>query len=211
MHAAAPRSFQDPARPSPAARCLRPGCAAAAPAFLEDLGDGRLGGLLVGSGGGIIVAGAFDGLRDSVDGTLDGTCGPQGSKCHDWFSVNGTAGVTFSFNGGALPTAFGLVWSEGAGTATFTAFDGAGVELGTISRLGVGDGSFSGTTAEDRFFGVTYEGGIGSIKIANNGGGIEVDHVQYGAMAPVPEPPAWAMLAAGGLLAAARLRRRPAR
>lgn len=187
--------------------------AGGAPAFLEDFEDGSLGGQLVGSGGGIIVAGAFDGLRDSVDGddgTLDGTCGPQGSRaCGSWFDSAGQA-VTYTYTGAELPTAFGVVWTDGSSGVTLTAFDGNGVEIGAITRSGFVDTSFGSTTAEDRFFGVTYAGGIGAIRITTIGA-VELDHVQYGTMAPVPEPPAWALLAAGGLLAAARLRRRPAR
>src|SRR5262249_49676587 len=43
----------------------------------------------------------------------------------------------------------------------------------------IGDGTNYGTTAEDRFFGMTYRQGISAIKIKNSSGGIEVDHIQY--------------------------------
>ncbi|HEX5011635.1 MAG TPA: hypothetical protein VFY71_14675, partial [Planctomycetota bacterium] len=39
-------------------------------------------------------------------------------------------------------------------------------------------------TAEDRFFGVTFAGGIGSIKVTSLGGGLEVDHLQFGTPGP---------------------------
>ena len=54
---------------------------------------------------------------------------------------------------------------------------------------------------EDRFFGVFNATGIGSISISNTSGGIEVDHLQYGAAtaAPpsVPEPATLLLLGTG--------------
>jgi hypothetical protein len=52
------------------------------------------------------------------------------------------------------------------------------------------DTTFFGTTDEDRFYGVTTTGGISRIVITNSSGGIEVDHLQYGAFQaqPVSEP-----------------------
>ncbi len=61
-----------------------------------------------------------------------------------------------------------------------------------IGPVAIADGSISGETAEDRFFGVTNPGGISSIRISNTAGGIEVDHLQYGVYAgaaPPPPPP----------------------
>lgn len=184
--------------------------------FLEDFEDGSLGGSLTISAGSVIGPGSFNGSRDSVDaddGTLDSACGPQTSKCHDWFYGGGGTGLTITFIGASLPTAFGVVWTDGAGTVTFSAKDGAGNSLGSIAKSGFADSSSGGTTGEDRFFGATYAGGIKSIFIKNSSGGIEIDHVQYGNMvvASVPEPESWALLVAGlaviGRLAARRDRR----
>lgn len=185
------------------------------PDFLEDFEDNALGGGLSADRGAIIGPGAFTGSRDGVDGddgVIDGTCGPQGTKCHDWFYGGGSTGVTFTYAGATLPTAFGVVWTDGGGAVTFTAYDGNGAVIGSITPAAFADGGSGGGTAEDRFFGVTYADGIGAIKIRNSSGGIEVDHLQYGAMtAAVPEPPVWAMLAAGGLLAGLRRRRQAPR
>ena len=78
----------------------------------------------------------------------------------------------------------GIVWTDGAGQTLFRAFEADGTLLGSIGPIydpGVfPDGSFNGETAEDRFFGVAYDGGISSVFIGNSGGGIEVDHLQYG-------------------------------
>lgn len=184
--------------------------------FLEDFEDGNLGSSLSISAGSIIGPGSFNGNRDGVDaddGVLDNACGPQASKCHDWFSSNGGAGLTITFTGSTLPTAFGVVWTDGSGTVTFSAKDGFGNDLGSIVKSGFADANTNGTTGEDRFFGATHAGGIKSIFIRNSGGGIEVDHVQYGDMvSAVPEPGHAAMLVAGlaviGGLASRRTSRR---
>lgn len=178
------------------------------PTLLDTLEDGALDASLSGSHGEVLSA-AFAGIRDSVDaddGTLDGNCGPQSpGRCVSWFNGSGSEGVTFTFVGtGALPTAFGLVWTDGGAgaTITFSAFGANGQSLGSISASGFADASNSGTTDEDRFFGVQFEEGILSIRITNNSGGIEVDHIQYGQMSAVPEPAHWALLAGGlGVLA----------
>ena len=132
-------------------------------------------------------------IHDSVDGD-DGTIDGSGLGGDSFFSSNGSAGITFSFNAGvlgALPTHVGIVWTDGGGTISFEAFDENLNSLGTLFGNHA-DGTFSGTTAEDRFYGAVNAGGISSIFIANSGGGIEVDHLQYGLIGErggsVPEP-----------------------
>jgi len=44
------------------------------------------------------------------------------------------------------------------------------------------DSSSAGETGEERFFGLYEPTGISSIFISNSGGGIEVDHLQFGAV-----------------------------
>lgn len=169
--------------------------------YLENFETGSLGGSLSMSAGSVIGPGQFDGLRDSVDAddnAADGACGPQSSKCHDWFYGSGPTGITITFTGAVLPTAFGLVWTDGGDTVTFSAKDGNDTSLGAIVHSGFADASSGGTTGEDRFFGATFAGGIKSIFIKNSSGGIEIDHVQYGTMASaVPEPGTSALWLAG--------------
>ena len=122
-------------------------------------------------------------IHDSVDcddGTIDGS-GLQGD------SFFGSPNMIFTFHAevlGSLPTHAGIVWTDGGGGAivTFEAFDANGNSLGTVSGQHA-DSSVNGTTAEDRFYGIIYPQGIGSIRISHNSGGLEVDHLQYGGAA----------------------------
>jgi hypothetical protein len=93
------------------------------------------------------------------------------------------------------------VWTDGGTNTpvTFTVFGENGQQVFTTTLSGFADGSNNGETAEDRFFGATYSGGISSIFMSNASGGMEVDHLQYGlaAAGSVPEPETYAMLLAG--------------
>ncbi|HSW03335.1 hypothetical protein [Aquabacterium sp.] len=182
--------------------------AGGSPGFLDTLEDGTLDGQITANNGVVIGPGQFDGARDSVDAD-DGAIDGLGTAGRSFFVNPGFVGVTFTFTGASLPTAFGLVWTDGFGDVVFSATDGNGVSLGSITRNGFSDGSISGTTAEDRFFGVQFDGGIRSITITGQSGGLELDHIQYGVMPSVPEPSGWVLLLAG--IAALRLwgRRQP--
>jgi hypothetical protein len=178
--------------------------------YLENFEDHlfNVPGVLANSGG---VASVVFGptIHDSIDlddGALDGS-GLQGD---DYFSASGATGITFTFDAavlGALPTHAGIVWTDGEGATSFEAFDNNGVSLGTIGPVGIADGSVAGTTTDDRFFGAVNANGISAIRISNNGGGIEVDHLQYGL---VPEADSSLILCAGllGLWALRRSARR---
>ena len=103
--------------------------------------------------------------------------------CDTWFFSPGNVGVQFVFSAailGQLPNAAGLVWTDGSGTIRFEAFDDNNMSLGFVTGDHA-DTTFFGTTDEDRFYGVTTTGGLSRIVITNSSGGIEVDHLQYGA------------------------------
>jgi hypothetical protein len=183
---------------------------------------------VTGSAGGVASVVFGPGIHDSVDGD-DGSIDGSGLGGDDYFSSPGSAGVRFDFDEsalGGLPTHAGVVWTDGEGTVSFQAFDENGALLGTIgpvSEAGVfPDGSFNGETGEDRFFGFTNEGGISAILLSNSGGGIELDHLQFGLAgegdggggdgggpSPIPLPAAvWPGLAMlGGLFTSGRIRR----
>lgn len=153
---------------------------------------------------GSILSPAFN--TDSVDAD-DGTIDGNGTLGRSFFSSNGSAGIIINFNAGVLgtlPTHAGVVWTDGANNILFEAFSGVnatGTSYGTLSGSHA-DSSGAGTTAEDRFYGIINNGGIGSLRISNTTGGIEIDHVQYGAgvSGAAPEPGTLALLALGGTL-----------
>jgi hypothetical protein len=165
--------------------------------FLEDFEDHLFNttGATASAGGvtSVLFGPTFHDSVDADDGSIDGS----GLTGDSYFSNSGAAGITFTFDGGVLgmlPTSAGLVWTDGAGTTSFEAFDQNGVSLGSIGPVFIADGSFNGETADDRFFGATNAGGISRIFISNASGGIEVDHLQYGA---IPEPGTLVLLATG--------------
>lgn len=172
---------------------------------LENFEDGLLNTPGV-SGNGVITSVGFTGpIIDSVDeddGAVNGQCNnaPPGAfdDCDSYFSGSGQVGITFTFNqaalGGDLPTHAGVVWTDGTDAVTFEAFDAFGASLGIFGPFNTAGGGHSDQDVlEDLFVGVIDLGGISKISIFSgslNGGGIEVDHLQYGAdaSAPVPEP-----------------------
>ena len=124
------------------------------------------------------------GLTDSVDAD-DGVINGKGTNGKSFFG-DGLVGISFTFTG-TLPTMAGIVWTDGGNgsTVTFQAFDQNGISVGVFPTHTADNENF-GETAEDRFFGLMHAGGISRIFIKNSSGGMEVDHLQFGA--PVPEP-----------------------
>ena len=150
------------------------------------------------SAGGVTSVVFGPSIHDSVD-TDDSVLDGSGLAGDDYFSSSGSAGITFSFSAavlGALPTHAGVVWTDGAGSTTFEAFDHNGVSMGSVT-VNIANATVTGETNEDRFFGAIDPLGITAIKISNSSGGIEVDHLQYGLAAAVPEPETYALLLGG--------------
>lgn len=186
------------------------------PAGLEDFEDHTLDfGISVSAGAPVSYLGvgslsASPGLVDSVDAD-DGFIDGSGSLGDAFFflPLSGLPSMTFTFaappsSGPPLPTAAGLVWTDGLSspaTITFEAFGPGMVSLGTTSFLSPGGATFSGQTAEDRFVGVTDLGGILALRISmDTFSGLEVDHIQFG-MVPEPSTLTLAVIGLVGLAA----------
>jgi PEP-CTERM motif len=155
-------------------------------------------------------------VHDSVDGD-DGAVDGSGLSGDSWFHSGASTGFSFSSAVlGSLPTHAGLVWTDGPFQTgvTFNAYGADGTTLVcNASGASIGDGTFSGTTAEDRFFGCIDFGGISRIEVINGlGGGIEVDHLQYGVadseVTPVPEPGTLALFGIGSAVLGLRNKRK---
>jgi len=151
-------------------------------------------------------------VHDSVDGD-DGALDGSGLQGDSWFFSGASTGFTFDAGAlGSLPTHVGLVWTDGpfSTPVTMTAFgaDGVTAVCSIAGAAGFANTSFNGETAEDRFFGCSDAGGISQIQLTNAfGGGIEVDHLQYGraeADTSVPEPATIVLVGLGGVLLARR-------
>jgi hypothetical protein len=176
--------------------------------YLEDFQDGSLNTPGVSASTGSVIGPG--GLTDSVDAD-DGLINGNGNGGRSFFTGSGLTGIRFTFTSGAygaLPTHTGLVWTDGhaSGSVRFEAFDAAGVSLGVLTGDHA-DGNYAGGTAEDRFYGWVHSGGIKSILITNPGpgGGLEIDHLQYGA---VPEPGTMAAIGVGVAAVLARRRKK---
>lgn len=149
--------------------------------YLENFEGGALGTPgVTPSTGSVIAPNPITDSVDADDGTLDGS----GNAGHSFFASPGSSGITFTFDAGVLgsfPTAVGIVWTDGTGEINFEAFGALGASLGTLGPEPIADTTITGETDEDRLFGVYEPGGISAIFISNTTGGIEVDHLQYGA------------------------------
>ncbi len=171
--------------------------------MIEDFEDGVLN--LTGvsaSVGGVVGPGSATDSVDADDGVIDGS----GLGGHSLFWGSGATGILFTFDElilEGLPRHAGIVWTDGAGTIEFEAFDASGASIGTLSGTHAG-GGHNGQTDEDRFYGISHDAGIGSIFIRNTAGGIEVDHLQF---AMVPSPMTGMVLISGGLIGLGRRRR----
>lgn len=128
-------------------------------------------------------------ISDSVDGD-DGSIDGSSLHGYSYYSGHSQHSLTLTFNpaelGGHLPTHAGIVWTDvgseagGYGDVLFQAFDASGKLLKSITAY-LGEGSGMYETDEDRFFGVIYAAGIGSISISmSSSTDWTVDHLQYG-------------------------------
>src|SRR5690606_23817427 len=133
---------------------------------IEDFEDGTVDPRLHMSSGSVIGP---SGLTDSVDAD-DGMIDDNGSNGRSFFT---SPPLTISF-AEPYPTSAGLVWTDGGfgASVSFEGFAPGGDSLGVIGPFVIGDNSNLGATGEDHFFGVKALGGVGSIRISHNTGGL---------------------------------------
>ncbi|NBV25520.1 MAG: DUF11 domain-containing protein, partial [Proteobacteria bacterium] len=120
-------------------------------------------------------------MTDSVDAD-DGLIDGSGTGGHS-FLVADTNTVTFTFDAGVFgrfPTKVGIALTDGRPDGVgFEAFDSTGASLGITAPAQVGDNASAGETAEDRFVGVEFAGGISALRVYYPVAGFEVDHLQF--------------------------------
>jgi hypothetical protein len=112
---------------------------------------------------------------DGDDGEIDGA----GKGGHSWFTAEGDRGLVIEFDAeklGQLPTRVGVTVTQASDSLVVEAFDARGV---LIDDQLFADHMSAPGTGDDRFFGVTHDGGISAIRIASRGD-LQVDHLQYG-------------------------------
>lgn len=173
--------------------------------YFEDFEDGLVNTLGVTIDGGIIRdPSRFTDSVDADDGVIDGS----GSDGHSYWQLAGIEGFTINFDVdilGGIPEEVGFVWTDGNidGVFRIEAFDLYGV---SIFDIVLGNEDHFGTTVEDRFLGIIYEGGISSIRLSTTFGGIEIDHLQYASIVPLPAPIALGLVGLSGVFVAKRRR-----
>jgi|GEM_PF-6084488 len=156
---------------------------------IETFEDNSLDHGLILSQGQIVGPGFSTGtenLTDSVDGddgVIDGT-GQSNNRGYSYFTFADSITVTLP----SLMQSAGVVWTDGDPVLTdvvFEAFDESGNSIGVINGGDIADDVFTGQTAEDSFFGMSYGDGvttgITSFTITNvqQGTGIEIDHIMF--------------------------------
>lgn len=145
---------------------------AAGAMVIEDFEDGSIDPRLAVSTSQLIAPGGITDSVDADDGQIDGN-GNGGTSL-----FGSQIRVDFA---PPYPRSAGIVWTDGAASeVTFEAFGADGSSLGTVGPQLLGDGSISGTTAEDRFFGARDAAGVSALRFISSAV-MEVDHVQYDA------------------------------
>lgn len=167
--------------------------------YLEDFEDGILNtpGITSTTGGHVVSPGGSGVYPDSVDFD-DGFTDGSGLSGHSFYpDDNGVDPwiMTFVFDKsilGKFPTHVGFVWTDvghssnekgiGYGNILIEVFDSNSNSLGKYGPMLLGDGMYTGETAEDRFFGAIDLDGISKITIEmTDSNDWEIDHIQYGA------------------------------
>lgn len=144
---------------------------------LEDFEDGVLDtpGITVSQAWSVFATGGFRDSVDADDGVVDGSGSDGFSFLSNFQSDPLVLEFTAAMLGGNLPTHVGIAWTDvgqngggagpGAQPVLFSALGPAGESLGEIGPFLLGDDEITGQTAEDRFFGVVFTGGVSAVQI----------------------------------------------
>jgi hypothetical protein len=159
--------------------------------FLEDMEDHlfNVPGVAA-STGGPFGPGPTTDLVDAADGSVDGS-GTMGISYFVAGSGNPVGNFTFDAAVlGRLPTHVGIVLTDAYNPAFAEAFDVDDQSLGVVTVTSFGPPpDTQGQTSEDRFVGFYSPLGIRSLRVnTSEGGGLEVDHFQYGLLEPLLAP-----------------------
>lgn len=178
------------------------------PSVLEDFEDSSLDHGITASNGFIFEPSNPE--TDSVDAD-DGVIDGSGSDGHSWFYSTGPQGsTTLTFTFPELVEAAGIVQTDGRDSVTTVEAFGPGMaSLGTWGPFDfIENDDGMGQTSEDRFLGVQDASGITALQLTVDHSGMEVDHLQLGAV--VPEPTTALLLGSGILLLGGARRHRAA-
>ncbi len=172
---------------------------------MDDFEDGLVNilGVTI-DGGGVRSPSNFTDSVDADDGVIDGS----GTDGHSYWQVHGIEGFSISFDEealGGLPGQVGFAWTDGntEGLFRLEAFDSHNV---SVFEVVLGNLTHKGTTEEDRFIGVEFVGGISSLFLSTTFGGIEIDHIQYASIVPLPAPLALGLAGLAGIVVVRRKR-----
>ena len=141
---------------------------------------------------------------DADDGLIDGRLNGTSLEAQSSFV---TFGVQFyPTSDGKLPRWFGFASLSGRRITppTLRVFGASGDLLDTINLIDMND-TFPTISSGVRFQGFLFDQEVGRIEF---GGGLVIDHFQYGyGAAPIPEPAGLALIGAAGVFAITRRRR----
>ena len=157
----------------------------------DDMEDGLLDTPGVSCNRGFVFGpGSSNDSVDADDGSIDGS-GTLGKS----YLVAGIGNPTglFTFDAqplGRLPSHAGIVVTDAHDPVFVEGIALNGASLGIVTITGYGPPpDTQGQTAEDRFVGFVFLAGIRELRVSTlGGGGIEIDHIQYGSVDPPIQP-----------------------
>ncbi|MFK8028646.1 MAG: thrombospondin type 3 repeat-containing protein [Gammaproteobacteria bacterium] len=149
--------------------------------YLEDFEDAMFNvpGITPVAGNVFMLNNLFQDSVDEDDGVIDGINLQNNAS----FGISsGAPTIALNFDdqqlGGRLPTHVGLALVNNFNDFTFRAFNADGLQVDEVN----GSTNFvaNGSALDDNFMGISHDEGIASVSVSGSGGGMEIDHIQYG-------------------------------